>query len=66
VRYRGIRTGHEARGVGREGGQPTDAESVPALRDGLQGAASAHAVVMTFITHDFSRGWWTTAVQGPK
>jgi hypothetical protein len=27
---------------------------------------SFNSVVMTFITRNFSRGWWTSAVQGPK
>jgi len=26
---------------------------------------AANAVVTTLITHEFSRGWWTSAVQGP-
>jgi hypothetical protein len=27
---------------------------------------SFNVVVMTFITRNFSRGWWTSAVHGPK
>ena len=39
-----------------------------ARREGVRLLAGppAHAVIMTFITHEFSGGPWTSAVQGPK